>query len=624
MKISETAKPAILHSLPVTAALALVMTAGLIMVGCGAADGNGDPKTNIEAITGATPGGTGPLTEAHSGWGKAECASCHQKVHLDGFSLSACAHCHGNNGAPFRPNGHSDDGCSASGCHENVHASLAFSGPNDCRACHTYAPREDSADPCTHRESYDVVVIGAGGGGLSAATKLAIEGKKVLLLEQNYRPGGCMGTFHRGEYSFESSLHAMDGSATSVFAKLKIEDHVHLVTADVMYRSIYPDFYMDVPANIEEYRASLKKMFPDQAAGIDTFIDIVASMNISAFDDMSLTEALNSLGITNERLIALLSVLSGFLAGGPDYLPANLFVAMLWGYHVTGYAYVEGGSGAIIDALAEEFKAAGGKLKVNTKATKIVIENGLATEVRTDHGGCYSAKHVISNVNLPDTYLKLVGEENLPEETVNFVKKTEPAPSFATLYLGVNHDYTDLFPSGAHEMFIATNYDTDYVAAVKSCDASEMSLGISNYTTLDPTNAPPGKNVIAIAIPLAWECNDTWKWNKSYKDYNAFKTELAAQYIARAEEYLPDLSAHIEVMEMATPQTIAAYTMNPKGTWAGFGILPGMTGMEFLDKEAHRTPIANLYMAGAWAGVAGQSVALNSGLQAAQLVLDVE
>lgn len=623
MKSSENTKRGIVHRRPGTVALALLITAGLFVFGCDETDED-KPEGGIDALTAATPGGTGPLTEAHSGWGQGECKTCHEKAHLDGFPLSACAHCHGTNGAPFKPEGHSDEGCSASGCHESVHAASAFSAPNDCRSCHTYAPRNPSADPCTHSESYDVVVIGGGGGGLAAATKLALEGENVLLLEQNYRTGGCMGTFQRGEFSFESSLHAMDGAATTVFAKLNIDDEITLKTAEVMYRTVYPDFSMDVPADIEEYRTSLKKEFPDQVEGIDAYIDTVANMNFSAFDDMSVSEAFVGLGITNERLIALLTVLSGFLAGGPDYLPANLYVAMLWGYHVTGYAYLEGGSGAIIDALTEEFEAAGGTLKTHSTATKIVIDNGRATQVRTDHGGCYSAGHVISNVNLPDTYLKMVGEENLPEETVDFVKTAEPAPSFATLYLGVDHDYTDLFPSGAHEIFIGTNYNTDYVAAVKSCDAKGIGLGIGNYTTLDPTNAPPGKNVIVISIPLAWECFDQWHWNDSYKDYNAFKADLAAQYIERAEEYLPDLSAHIEVMEMATPQTIAAYTMNPKGTWAAYGILPGMTGMEFLDKEAHRTPIGNLYMAGAWAGVAGQSVALNSGLQAAQLVLDAE
>jgi hypothetical protein len=69
MKTPETAKQAILPRLPVAVALALVMTAALMMVGCGDADADKGPKGHIEAITGATPGGTGPLTGAHLGFG---------------------------------------------------------------------------------------------------------------------------------------------------------------------------------------------------------------------------------------------------------------------------------------------------------------------------------------------------------------------------------------------------------------------------------------------------------------------------------------------------------------------------------------------------------------------------
>ena len=68
---------------------------------------------------------------------------------------------------------------------------------------------------------YDAIVIGAGGGGLAAASKLALGGMKVLVIEQHSKVGGYMGNFERGDYTFEISLHAMDGLDPGMGMNLK-------------------------------------------------------------------------------------------------------------------------------------------------------------------------------------------------------------------------------------------------------------------------------------------------------------------------------------------------------------------------------------------------------------------
>ena len=58
---------------------------------------------------------------------------------------------------------------------------------------------------------YDVVVIGAGNGGLTCALTLAQAGRRVLMLERHNVPGGCATSFVRGRFEFEVALHQLSG-----------------------------------------------------------------------------------------------------------------------------------------------------------------------------------------------------------------------------------------------------------------------------------------------------------------------------------------------------------------------------------------------------------------------------
>lgn len=170
-----------------------------------------------DAITTATPGVKAAIRtkENHgTGWKKVGCldSDCHKDAHggnLPHFTITQCTTCHGMNGAPQRPAGHENEGCTADGCHNNSHSERHFSAPNDCRSCHQYTPPANGS--CANTEEFDVVVIGAGGGGLSAAAYLSKNGFHVVVLEQHHQVGGYMSNFYRGDYRFEVSLHGFDG-----------------------------------------------------------------------------------------------------------------------------------------------------------------------------------------------------------------------------------------------------------------------------------------------------------------------------------------------------------------------------------------------------------------------------
>ncbi len=132
-------------------------------------------------------------------------------------------------------------------------------------------------EPCT---SYDVVVIGAGIGGLFCATLLAKEGLRVLLVEQHYMVGGYCSTFRRKGYIFDAAttFYPLLGNPSTLTGKLLAELGVETrwVKMDPVDAFHFPDgTSFEVPADFDAYRAKLDADFPHQKANLRRFFAAV-------------------------------------------------------------------------------------------------------------------------------------------------------------------------------------------------------------------------------------------------------------------------------------------------------------------------------------------------------------
>ena len=110
---------------------------------------------------------------------------------------------------------------------------------------------------------HDVIIIGAGLGGLTAGAKLAKEGWRVLVLEQHDRPGGCATTFRRGDYTMEVGLHEMDGlhpgdMKNRIFDDLGVSSQVEFLPVPEFYRFLNDRLDLVVPHDPEAARGILK------------------------------------------------------------------------------------------------------------------------------------------------------------------------------------------------------------------------------------------------------------------------------------------------------------------------------------------------------------------------------
>ena len=131
---------------------------------------------------------------------------------------------------------------------------------------------------------YDVVVIGAGNGGLTSALSLAGKDLKVLLLERHNVPGGCATSFVRGRFEFEVALHQLSGMGTEDFpgplrdllGRLGVMDKLDFVQMSDLYRLIVPEeLDITLQANRAQTIEALKARFPGEAEAIDRFFDLV-------------------------------------------------------------------------------------------------------------------------------------------------------------------------------------------------------------------------------------------------------------------------------------------------------------------------------------------------------------
>ena len=502
-------------------------------------------------------------------------------------------------------------------------------------------------------DSYDAVIIGAGGGGVSAAAALARGGLKVLVIEQHDKVGGYMSAFERGDYRFEVSLHAMDGMGIEAFDDLGIDKKVKLYTSEYAYISAFPDANYYIPTDAEAYRKMLKEKFPEEAEGIDRLWKTMKSLDYVMVNLMNLRDKKNVLGslfrvltspgkilklakywnknstdmlgefIKDEKLFYIFTQLMAYTGIDPDNVSGMLF-AMMWNsYHFHGFYYFDGGSQAVTKALAEVVEENGGKILLNTLATKIVIENGKAVAVQTKDGKEFKCRYVVSNANAPDTFFKLIGREHLPDEYVKRLETMKIGASAVAVYLGVNKDFSSEFPKGIHSYFVNPSYDqAETFKYFTEGDPERAMFGLINYTMADPSNAPEGKNVISLVSMLPYDYQNGWHESESYEKYQALKDEVAQKYIDRAEKYLPGLKEHIEVVEVGSPRTMEHYTLNPKGTIFGweYNIEQSM-----LKRLKQKTPIKNVYLAGAWTFPGGgQSAVLLSGLEASRAILKKE
>jgi phytoene desaturase len=493
---------------------------------------------------------------------------------------------------------------------------------------------------------YDCIVIGAGMGGLTCGLKLAAAGKKVLLLERQPVAGGVGTSFKRRGFTFEASLHYVDGLADGGGIREFLDEYgvspkIDFIELKEFGRVIYPQHDCVVKNDFISLEAMLKDAFPAEAEGIKKFFRGINTFyrQFDHFMDSRIPYWLKMLAmpilypqvikascltleqyitkkIEDKKLRGFLATIWGFVGVSPFELSAFYYLVVLRGCWGEKTAYIKGGFNKLFGAMAERIKECGSEVRFNTTVTEILTDQGRCVKgVRTDKGEEFLADVIISDANAIDTLTKFIDHDALKRSYAQKLSLLKKSISAITVYIGLDVPAKQI---GMSYPVLSVNATYDHDEAFRCClsnDYSHCNLAVVDHSQLDPGLAPVGKSsicVMTLANYAGWGTLTT-------EEYDKKKKETADSIVANLEKYLPGLSSHIEVIEVGTPKTMERFAVLPQGAVYGFSQIVAQSSLSRLSQE---TDLKGLFLTGAWTrpgcGVHG---CLVSGIDAADLAL---
>jgi phytoene dehydrogenase-like protein len=459
--------------------------------------------------------------------------------------------------------------------------------------------------------NYDVIIIGAGLGGLTAGAKLAKEGKSVLLLEQHDRPGGCATTFKRRDFTMEVGLHEMDGlhpgdMKNRVFADLGISDRVEFLPVPEFYRFINDRYDLVVPHDPEEAKAILKSHFPEQEKGIDDyFYHVLNAKRVMVANrnnpDRSVGYFLDEI-ISNEDLKLVLLGNLGYFHDDPYSLSWIYYLTAQGSYYGGRANFIKGGSQKLSNALSDIITENGGKVELNHLVTSIDYKGGLPVGVShekirgKDKGpGSETASHIIVNAAVPNLAETLLSKQD-GKKLADTIAGNTIGASLLTVYYGFKRPLKKV----GNKHYSTFIYDSSVksprdIQANNRSDFSTRSFTIVDYSQVDAELSPAGKSVgavCAVDYPEDWE-------NLERDEYNRMKSDVADIITSRCDKIIPGFRNAVEYAEVATSLSVKRFTLNPKGAVYGFAQNPGKSN-DYLSALPE-----NVHIASAWGKFGG-------------------
>lgn len=467
---------------------------------------------------------------------------------------------------------------------------------------------------------YDVIIIGAGIGGLTCGCYLAKAGLKVLIVEQHSRPGGYCSSFERQGYRFDVGVHYLGGMKNilkKIFSELEVSDEIQFNRFDPTDKIIMPDNIAYIYANPQHTIEEFIENFPKEEENIKSFFQFITQKNFfniyKKIKIMSFQEVLDNF-FEDFRLKATIEALLLNFGLSAKKASAITSIFLYRDYILDGGYYPRSGMQGFADGLVTVFNRYGGELILNKKVVRILVLGKKVRGIILDEGKVLKTDFVVSNADATQTFNKLISDTKCRENIL--VDKLICSPSLFAMYIGTNKDLKTITNETCN-IWNFDSYEIDrYISHLKDgLTNPNLPFVMTSFPSSHASNLRNiNKNTIQFFLIAPFNSKEFWEKNKN---------EIAIKILKRTKNIFPNLEKYINVKIIATPFTFYKYTLNKKGAAFGWASTVNQTRSTLFPKKSS---LENLFLVGHWttigSGQGGVPKVILSGRKGAHLILD--
>jgi all-trans-retinol 13,14-reductase len=409
------------------------------------------------------------------------------------------------------------------------------------------------------RDEYDVIVIGSGLAGLTAANTLARAGHSVLLLEHHYQLGGMATWFkRRGGHIFDISLHGFPYGMIKSCRKYWTREIADSIVQLKGIRFENPQFSLQTTFDRQDFTRLLTDRFAVPQNVVDRFFDTARGMNF--FDEQTKTvrELFEEFFPGRDDVVRLLMEPITYANGSTLEDPAITYGIVFSNFMQNGVFTFEGGTDRLIGQIRDELVKNGVDVRIRSLVERIEVDCGRRATGVIVNGRRIGARSIVSNANLKSTVLKLVGPEHLDPSFVEETRAVRLNNSSCQVYMALKPG-VGFEPCG--DLLFHSEHRGFDIDAMLSRNVSSRT-----FSFYYPSTRPGSDRHIVVSSTNANYAD--WA-SLSEEEYLASKRDLERSTLDCLERYVPGIRDKVDHVECSTPRTFEHYTRHMQG--ASFG-----------------------------------------------------